>query len=102
MGGMLCVASFPTAAIGTINSATGLVVVRAFIGIAGATFVPCQYWASRMFTKEVRVVASSSSSCTKRPPFARFSLFIYSLIDVCRLLELPMRSAVDGVTLVEV
>lgn len=53
MGGMLCVASFPTASIGTINSKQGLVIVRACIGIAGATFVPCQYWSSRMFTREV-------------------------------------------------
>lgn len=61
MGGMLCVASFPTACIGTINSKQSLITVRAFIGIAGATFVPCQYWASRMFTREV--VGTANALC---------------------------------------
>ena len=61
MAGMLCVASFPTACIGFINSANGLIICRLFIGIAGATFVPCQYWASRMFTKEV--VGTANALC---------------------------------------
>ena len=61
MAGMLCVASFPTACIGTVNSANGLIILRLFIGIAGATFVPCQYWASRMFTKEV--VGTANALC---------------------------------------
>jgi len=50
---VLCVASIPTACTGLVNSATGLTVLRLFIGIAGGTFVMCQYWTSRMFTKEV-------------------------------------------------
>jgi NNP family nitrate/nitrite transporter-like MFS transporter len=50
---MLCLASVPTSMIGFVNSANGLAIIRLFIGIAGATFVPCQYWTSRMFTKEV-------------------------------------------------
>ena len=61
MAGMLCVASVPTACIGFVNSATGLAILRLFIGIAGATFVPCQYWASRMFTKEV--VGTANALC---------------------------------------
>mmetsp|Transcript_2278 Transcript_2278/g.3914 ORF Transcript_2278/g.3914 Transcript_2278/m.3914 type:complete len:475 (-) Transcript_2278:421-1845(-) len=50
---VLCTASIPTALTGLVNSATGLVILRLFIGIAGGTFVMCQYWSSRMFTKEV-------------------------------------------------
>jgi NNP family nitrate/nitrite transporter-like MFS transporter len=50
---VLCVASIPTACTGLVNSATGLAVLRLFIGIAGGTFVMCQYWTSRMFTKQV-------------------------------------------------
>jgi len=50
---VLCAASIPTALTGLVNSATGLTVLRLFIGLAGGTFVMCQYWTSRMFTKEV-------------------------------------------------
>lgn len=58
---MLCLASVPTACVGFVNSATGLAVLRLFIGIAGATFVPCQFWSSRMFTKEV--VGTANALC---------------------------------------
>ena len=50
---ILCFASIPTACTGLVNSATGLAVLRLFIGVAGGTFVMCQYWTSRMFTKDV-------------------------------------------------
>ncbi len=50
---VLCFASIPTACTGFVNSAVGLSVLRLFVGTAGGTFVMCQYWASRMFTKEV-------------------------------------------------
>eukprot|EP00521_Asterionellopsis_glacialis_P010965 CAMPEP_0195307144 /NCGR_PEP_ID=MMETSP0707-20130614/37566_1 /TAXON_ID=33640 /ORGANISM="Asterionellopsis glacialis, Strain CCMP134" /LENGTH=479 /DNA_ID=CAMNT_0040371391 /DNA_START=94 /DNA_END=1533 /DNA_ORIENTATION=- len=50
---ILCCASIPTAMTGLVESATGLAILRLFIGIAGGTFVMCQYWSSRMFTKEV-------------------------------------------------
>lgn len=53
MSVILCAASIPTACTGLVNSATGLAVLRLFIGIAGSTFVMCQYWSSRMFAKEV-------------------------------------------------
>ena len=59
--GVLCVASIPTALTGTINSAAGLAILRLFIGIAGGTFVMCQYWASRMFTREV--VGTANALC---------------------------------------
>lgn len=50
---VLCTASIPTALTGLINSAASLSILRLFIGIAGGTFVMCQYWSSRMFTKQV-------------------------------------------------
>jgi NNP family nitrate/nitrite transporter-like MFS transporter len=50
---VLCLASIPTACTGFVNSAWGLAILRLFIGIAGGTFVMCQYWTSRMFTKDV-------------------------------------------------
>jgi NNP family nitrate/nitrite transporter-like MFS transporter len=50
---VLCCASIPTACTGLVNSANGLAILRLFIGAAGGTFVMCQYWTSRMFTKEV-------------------------------------------------
>ena len=53
MAFILCLASIPTALTGLVNSATGLAILRLFIGMAGGTFVMCQYWTSRMFTKEV-------------------------------------------------
>ena len=36
-----------------VNSATGLYVSRFFIGILGATFVPCQVWCTGFFDKNV-------------------------------------------------
>lgn len=50
---VLCGASIPTACTGLVTTPHGLVILRAFIGLAGGTFVTCQYWTSRMFTKEV-------------------------------------------------
>jgi len=50
---VLCVASIPTAMLGLVNSSTGLAVIRLFIGIAGGSFVMCQFWTSRMFTKDI-------------------------------------------------
>lgn len=53
MGIVLMLASIPTACIGLVNSLTGLIFVRLFIGLAGSTFVMCQCWTTRMFTKEI-------------------------------------------------
>ena len=50
---LLCCASIPTALTGLVNSSIGLSILRLFIGTAGGTFVMCQYWTSRMFTREV-------------------------------------------------
>lgn len=53
MGCVLMLASIPTACIGLVNDLTGLICVRLFIGLAGSTFVMCQCWTTRMFTKEI-------------------------------------------------
>jgi NNP family nitrate/nitrite transporter-like MFS transporter len=50
---ILCFASIPTALTGTVQSASGLYVLRLFIGVAGGSLVVNQYWTSRMFSKEV-------------------------------------------------
>jgi NNP family nitrate/nitrite transporter-like MFS transporter len=48
---MFC--SIPTGLTGLANSFNSLLFIRLLIGIAGCTFVMCQYWTSRMFTKNV-------------------------------------------------
>lgn len=53
MGGVLMVASIPTACTGLVQGLVGLAFVRLFIGVAGSTFVMCQCWSTRMFTKEI-------------------------------------------------
>jgi len=58
MGIVLMLASIPTACIGLVNSLTGLICIRLFIGLAGSTFVMCQCWTTRMYTKEVVGVAN--------------------------------------------
>lgn len=50
---VLCLISIPTACLGFVQSARGLIIMRIFIGFAGSTFVTCEYWCSRMFTKEI-------------------------------------------------
>mmetsp|Transcript_27401 Transcript_27401/g.49835 ORF Transcript_27401/g.49835 Transcript_27401/m.49835 type:complete len:502 (-) Transcript_27401:256-1761(-) len=50
---ILSFASIPCALTGLVNGATSLAVLRFFIGFGGSTFVMCQFWTSRMFTKEV-------------------------------------------------
>ena len=50
---VLCISSIPTACTGLIHSARDLMILRSFIGIAGGTFVMCEYWTSKMFCKEV-------------------------------------------------
>ena len=49
---LLC-GAIPTALAPTVQSATGLIVVRCFTGILGAAFVPCQVWAAGFFDKNV-------------------------------------------------
>ena len=51
--GCLLLGAIPTALAGTIHSATGLYVIRFFIGILGGSFVPCQVWSTGFFDKNV-------------------------------------------------
>ncbi|GKY96210.1 hypothetical protein MPSEU_000580900 [Mayamaea pseudoterrestris] len=50
---ILISAAIPTACTGLIQSANGLYILRLFIGIAGGSFVTCQYWLSMMFAKQI-------------------------------------------------
>lgn len=59
MGTVLMAASIPTALIGLVQTTFGLSVVRFFIGLGGSSFVMCQFWATRMFTKEVAGTANA-------------------------------------------
>jgi NNP family nitrate/nitrite transporter-like MFS transporter len=58
---VLCATSIPTAMTGLVQVAGGFAILRLFIGIAGGTFVMCQFWASRMFTREV--VGTANALC---------------------------------------
>ena len=55
---VLILASIPTACVGLIQTATGLALVRFFIGIAGSSFVMSQFWPSRMFAREIAGTAN--------------------------------------------
>lgn len=49
----LILGAIPSVLIGTIHNATGLYVIRFFIGILGGSFVPCQVWSTGFFDKNV-------------------------------------------------
>lgn len=60
MAVVLCLVAIPTALTGVVRSLAGLCVARFFVGgTAGSTFVMCQYWTSRMFTREVAGTANA-------------------------------------------
>ena len=50
---MLCLGSVPVALVGAVNSLEGLYEQRFFVGIIAGTLVSGEFWASRMFAKEV-------------------------------------------------
>ena len=50
---ILLAGAIPTALAGTVQSASGLIVLRFFIGILGGSFVPCQVWTTGFFDKNV-------------------------------------------------
>ena len=58
MAAVLVVSAIPTAMVGLVNSATGLAVVRFFIGIAGSSFVMAQFWPIRLFAREIAGTAN--------------------------------------------
>lgn len=51
--GILLVGSIPTAMAGLITSARGLIALRFFVGILGASFVPCQVWTTAFYDKNI-------------------------------------------------
>ena len=59
MASILLVSAIPCAMTGLVETAEGLYIARAFVGIAGASFVACQYWTSSMFTREVAGTANA-------------------------------------------
>lgn len=59
MATTLVVSSIPVMATGLVNSSVELSILRLITGIAGSSFVTCQYWTSSMFTREVAGTANS-------------------------------------------
>jgi len=59
MGTVLMLASIPAAMIGLVQNKESLAIVRFFIGLGGSSFVMCQFWATRMFTKEIAGTANA-------------------------------------------
>ena len=53
MAGLLVLGAIPSGLAGTARTATGLYLVRFFIGILGGTFVACQAWTTAFFDKNV-------------------------------------------------
>ncbi|TDZ13077.1 Nitrate transporter [Colletotrichum sidae] len=52
-GSLLLIGSLPIGLAPLIQNATGLYISRFFIGVLGATFVPCQVWCTGFFDKNV-------------------------------------------------
>jgi NNP family nitrate/nitrite transporter-like MFS transporter len=53
MAGILIAGAIPSGLASVISGKTGLYVIRFFIGILGATFVPCVVWSTQMFDKNI-------------------------------------------------
>lgn len=51
--GVLLAGAVPTALAGLVTNAPGLLTIRFFVGILGASFVPCQVWSTGFFDKNV-------------------------------------------------
>ena len=51
--GVLIAAAIPTALAGTIQNYAGLMLIRFFVGIAGASFVPTLNWCTMFYDKNV-------------------------------------------------
>ncbi|OLN88748.1 Nitrate transporter [Colletotrichum chlorophyti] len=52
-GSLLLIGTLPIGLAPLVKNATGLYVSRFFIGVLGATFVPCQVWCTGFFDKNV-------------------------------------------------
>ncbi|KAK3610054.1 hypothetical protein CHS0354_032139 [Potamilus streckersoni] len=53
MSAIMILGSLPIALSGLIRNGTGLLIIRLFIGIIGASFIPCQFWTSAMFNQKI-------------------------------------------------
>lgn len=51
--GCLLAGAIPTAMAGLVTTPAGLIALRFFIGVLGASFVPCQVWCTGFFDKNV-------------------------------------------------
>jgi MFS transporter, NNP family, nitrate/nitrite transporter len=60
--GLLCLCAIPTACTGFVNSEIGLCCLRFCIGLAGGSFVMCQSWTSRMFTRKIVGTANAMAA----------------------------------------
>lgn len=59
MATTLIIAAIPVMATGLVNNAVELSILRLITGVAGASFVTCQYWTSSMFSREIAGTANS-------------------------------------------
>jgi MFS transporter, NNP family, nitrate/nitrite transporter len=50
---VLLTGAIPTAMAGLVTSPNGLIALRFFVGILGASFVPCQTWTTAFFDKNI-------------------------------------------------
>ncbi|CAG8443358.1 15403_t:CDS:2 [Funneliformis mosseae] len=50
---LLAAGAIPVGLSGLANNASEFITLRFFIGIIGATFVPCQFWTTQMFSSSV-------------------------------------------------
>ena len=92
MAGLLIVGSITIGLAGLASDANGLIITRFFIGIIGATFVPCQYWASRMFSSDI--VGTANAICGGFGNMgAGVSYFLIPLIYNAIALALPPHQA---------
>ncbi|BDD59811.1 hypothetical protein MPDQ_003839 [Monascus purpureus] len=57
--GLLLCGAIPTALAGLVFTPKGLIALRFFVGILGATFVPCQVWCTGFFDRNI--VGSANS-----------------------------------------
>lgn len=75
MASLLVLGAIPSGLAGTAHSASTLYALRFFIGILGATFVPCQAWTSIFFDKNCVGTANALVG-----GWGRFSLFCYIVV----------------------
>ncbi|KAF8936188.1 High-affinity nitrate transporter 2.1 [Haplosporangium gracile] len=92
MASLLLVGAITIGLAGLVSDANGLIITRFFIGIVGATFVPCQYWASRMFSSNI--VGTANAICGGLGNMgAGVSYFLIPLIYNAFALGLPPHQA---------